>query len=908
MIGITSYGAYIPRLRLNRMSIVQSMGWFLPGLMTVAQGERSMCYHDEDAITMAFEAARNCLTGKDKQEIDAVYLASTTLPYVERQNAGIISTALNLKDNLVTSDFTSAQKASTTALISALDAVKGGDKKVVLVTSGDKRKTKVASFYEMWYGDGAAAVTVGDEDVIAEYKGSYSVAYDFVSQYRGAGKETDYQWEERWIRDEGYTKIIPEAVNGLMSKLGISMDDVDKVVFPCFIKSAHKGTAKILGIAPEKLVDSLQDVCGETGTAHPLLMLASVLDDAQPGEKIIVAGYGQGCDALLFEVTENITKLADRDRFKNTLEYKETTDNYMKFLAFRGIIEPEFGIRNEANTKVAMTALWRNRKTVLGLVGGKCTECDYPQYPKTDMCVNPNCNATRTQEEYEFAEVPAKVLSFTGDMLAISIDPPHKYGMIGYEGGGRHFIEITDCNLDDVQVGLSVKMVFRMKLDDKGRGYTGYTWKAIPAPGAIEEMSKTRFDGRVAIITGAGGGLGKAYALLLGQLGAKVVVNDLGGARDGSGGGGKGPADLVVDEIKASGGEAVANYDNVATPEGGENIVKTALDAFGRVDILIKNAGILRDKSFVKMEPENWQSVLDVHLNGAYNVTKPAFVAMRENKFGRIIMTTSGAGLYGNFGQTNYSSAKLGLAGFMNSLKIEGAKYNINVNTIAPLAASRLTEDIMPPDLLDKLKPEFVSPMALYLCSEESTETGQIYNVGMGYFSKAALMQGPGMLLGDADNPATLEDIHSNWEKINSIEGAKEMGDVNAGMFALLTPPAEPSGEADAEAGGDISVQDIMSGMIDGFNPDAAAGVDEVFQYEISGSGGGEWHYIVKDGKCSMETGVHDKPSCTLKVADADFIAMNTGALSAMDAFSSGKLQMEGDIMKSQLIEKLFTT
>jgi putative sterol carrier protein len=214
----------------------------------------------------------------------------------------------------------------------------------------------------------------------------------------------------------------------------------------------------------------------------------------------------------------------------------------------------------------------------------------------------------------------------------------------------------------------------------------------------------------------------------------------------------------------------------------------------------------------------------------------------------------------------------------------------------------------MPPDLLDKLKPEFVSPMALYLCSEESKDTGQIYNVGMGYFSKAALMQGPGMLLGDADNPATLEDIHSNWEKINSIEGAKEMGDVNAGMFALLTPPAEPSGEADAEAGGDISVQDILTGMIDGFNPDAAAGVDEVFQYVISGSGGGEWHYIVKDGKCSMETGVHDKPSCTLKVADADFIAMNTGALSPMEAFSSGKLQMEGDIMKSQLIEKLFTT
>ena len=218
------------------------------------------------------------------------------------------------------------------------------------------------------------------------------------------------------------------------------------------------------------------------------------------------------------------------------------------------------------------------------------------------------------------------------------------------------------------------------------------------------------------MITGAGGGLGRIYALELAKRGAKVVVNDLGGARDGSGKGSSTPAQKVVEEIKAFGGTAVANYDNVASAEGGEKIIQSAIDAFGTVDILINNAGILRDKSFVKMEPENWKSVLDVHLNGAYNVSKPAFKVMREKGYGRIIMTTSAAGLYGNFGQTNYSSAKMGLVGLMNTLKLEGKKYNVLVNTVAPIAASRLTEDIMPPDLFEKMKPEFVfSPCCVSL-------------------------------------------------------------------------------------------------------------------------------------------------------------------------------------------------
>ncbi len=908
MIGITSYGAYIPRLRLNRMSIFQSIGWFAPAVIMVAQGERSMCYWDEDAVTMAVAASRDCLKGMDKQKIEGMFLASTTLPFADRQNAGIVSTALNLKSNIVTSDFTSAQKAGTNALLTAIESVKGGERKNILVTAADKRETKPAYFYEMWFGDGAAAFMIGDTNVIAEYKGSYSVSYDFVDHYRSAFKKYDYTWEERWVRDEGYAKIIPEAVNGLLKKLKITIKDVDKMVYPCFFKAEHRNIAKKLGAPPDKVVDNLHEVCGETGTAHPLLMMTAALDDAKPGDKIVMASFGQGCSAFLFEVTQNITKMPERNKFKRTLAHKETTDNYLKFLKFRGLIHPEMGIRAEAETQTAVTTLWRRRKMLLGLVGGKCRECGTPQFPKTDVCVNPACTARHSQDEYEFADIPAKIKTFTGDMLAVSVEPPHKYGMIQFEGGGRFMADFTDCTLEDLKVGLPVQMVFRKRNEDEERGFVNYFWKAAPIPGAAEEMKKIRFDGRVAIVTGAGGGLGRVYALELAKRGASVVVNDLGGARDGSSGGSSSPADKVVKEIQDLGGKAVASYDNVATPEGGEAIVKAALDNFGRVDILINNAGILRDKSFVKMEPENWAAVQAVHLNGAYNVTRPAFKVMRENGFGRIIMTTSAAGLYGNFGQTNYSSAKLALVGFMNTLKLEGGKYDIKVNTIAPLAGSRLTEDIMPPEIFEKMKPEFVAPMVLYLCSDTCTETGKIFNAGMGYFNRAAVLTNTGVQLGDAENPPTAEQISENIDKINAMEGAKEFADLNSALFDLLTPKSEEAKEpeADAKPSAGITVKDVFDKMPEAFNPSAAAGVDVTFQYNISGSGGGNWVVTVADAKCKVEAGKADKPTCTLNMADADFLDMISGKLDPMKAFTSGKLKIEGDVMKSQLIGKLF--
>jgi NAD(P)-dependent dehydrogenase (short-subunit alcohol dehydrogenase family) len=273
-------------------------------------------------------------------------------------------------------------------------------------------------------------------------------------------------------------------------------------------------------------------------------------------------------------------------------------------------------------------------------------------------------------------------------------------------------------------------------------------------------MADLGFDGKVAIITGAGGGLGRSHSLELARRGALVVVNDLGGSVDGTGSGTT-AAQAVVDEITAAGGDAVANYESVATPEGGRAIVQTALDRFGRVDIVINNAGILRDASFKNMGPDNVNPVLDVHLRGAFNVTQPAWEHMRAQNYGRIVNTSSGAGVFGNFGQANYGAAKMGLVGLTRVLAVEGAKNNIKANAIAPVAKTRMTEDLLGP-IADKLLPESITPLVVFLAHEDCPVTGELYTLGGGRVARVFL----GVTKGIVDPKLTAETVRDRFDEI----------------------------------------------------------------------------------------------------------------------------------------------
>jgi NAD(P)-dependent dehydrogenase (short-subunit alcohol dehydrogenase family) len=293
------------------------------------------------------------------------------------------------------------------------------------------------------------------------------------------------------------------------------------------------------------------------------------------------------------------------------------------------------------------------------------------------------------------------------------------------------------------------------------------------------------FSDKVVIVTGAGGGLGRCHALDFARRGAKVVVNDLGGSVDGSGGSSE-AAEAVVAEIKAAGGEAISNGSSVTDDAGVDNMVKQAMDAYGRIDVLVNNAGVLRDKSFAKMEINDFTFVVDVHLFGTMKPTKAVWPIMKEQGYGRIMVTSSSSGLYGNFGQANYGAAKLGVVGFMNTLKLEGQKDNIHINALAPVAWTRMTENLMPAEMEDMLTPERVTPAVVFMCSE-AAPTGKIICAGAGAYTSAAIVETKGAYLGE--NPSA-EDVAENWETISKIDDAAKAlfqgGEQTGRMFELI--------------------------------------------------------------------------------------------------------------------------
>ena len=484
MVGIIAFGGYVPRLRLSRRAIVEANAWFNPGLKSLAKGERSMCNWDEDSLTMAVEAARDCLDGTAPEDLAAITLASTSLPFEDRQNAGVLSAALHLGENLATLDVSASQRAGTSGLIDALHATTGRGGTALFVAA-EKRRTKAAGRQELLFGDGAAALLLGDgaggKEVAAEFLGANQVTVDFVDHYRGQAESYDHNWEERWIRDEGYAKIVPRALAGLFEKTGASPGEIDHFVMPSVMPAVPKRLAAAAGIAEGAVRDTLHLTMGESGAAHPLVMLVDALQDASPGQLVLLAGWGQGCDALLFRTTEALAGAGPGHGIKGHLARRREETNYNKYLGFNELVARDKGLRSELDKQTPLSTLYRKRDMLSSFVGGKCRTCGTVQFPKSNVCVSPNCGETHSQDDHPFADIPATIQSWTADNLTYSPDPPHHFGMVVFDEGGRLMVDLTDVDEGAVEVGMRMRMVFRIKEFDDQRGFTRYFWKATPA-------------------------------------------------------------------------------------------------------------------------------------------------------------------------------------------------------------------------------------------------------------------------------------------------------------------------------------------------------------------------------------------------------------------------------------------
>ena len=476
MAGIKSFGAYIPRYRINHNTIFSAVGFlgtFPP------PGENAVANHDEDTLSMAVAAGSDCLDGLKREEVNGLYLATTSQPYMLRQNSALVAAALDLENNIRTADFLGSNKSGTSALLSAFDAVKA-DTSNILVCASDCRVSKPGSSQEPLYGDGAAAILMGSDDIVASLEGSYSVSYDFPDRWRATSEKFEHSWEDRFIRDAGYTKMIPEAISGLLKKYNLAITDFTKIIFPDLYPREHAAIVKRLGADARQIQTSLLDKVGDTGSASPLMMLVSALEEAKPGDKILVASFGNGSDAMFFQVTEKIKNITGRRGVRKNLETKKELASYEKYLAFRNLAPVELGGRGEIAFRTPMSTLFRERETVLALCGSKCKKCGTPQYPRQRVCVNPDCGAVDQMEGYRFSDKRGVLFTYTGDNLAASIDPPAIYGLVDFDGGGRFWFDITDCDLDSVKVGMPVEMTFRRRYVDEGGGVYGYSWKAMP--------------------------------------------------------------------------------------------------------------------------------------------------------------------------------------------------------------------------------------------------------------------------------------------------------------------------------------------------------------------------------------------------------------------------------------------
>src|SRR5262245_4480257 len=471
MTGITSFGAYIPYYRLTHKEIARAWGG------RAGDGERAVANVDEDSVTMAVESVRDLLAKQDGADIDGLMFATTTSPYDEKQASSLIAIAADLRHDIRTADYSNSLRSATTATLAALDSVKAGSSSKIIIASADCRLAAPKSAGERQYGDAGAAIAVGRDNVIANLIASHSIVDEMTDVWRKGGDRFVSSWEERFAVTQGYQRVVKQAVSEMFERTAIGPSEISKAIFYAPDAGTLAGTAKSLGLKAEQIPDHLFATVGSTGAAMPLLILSSVLEVAEPGEKLLVAGYGSGCDVILFEVTDEIEKaksVAGRRGVKGHLESKASLDSYERYAKFRDLIDTEAARRQAPSASAAQ--ILRRRDDIYRLHGYRCLNCGKVQYPHQIVCIS--CGTKDQFESVRLADKPATLFTFTLDYLNADADPPTVMSIVDFEGGGRAYLQMTDRNPAAVHIDQPLEMTFRRLYD--AEGFTNYYWKCRP--------------------------------------------------------------------------------------------------------------------------------------------------------------------------------------------------------------------------------------------------------------------------------------------------------------------------------------------------------------------------------------------------------------------------------------------
>ena len=471
MVGITSIGAYIPMYRLSLEEIAKMWG------LKSGSGDKAVAGYDEDSVTMAVAAALDCLSRSDR-EVNGLYLATTTAPYKEKQGAAIIASAIDSNKECHTGDFTNSLRAGSIAMKSAADAVKSGSAKHIIVTASDCRMGAPQGRFEKLLGDGAAALMIGSSHLIANIEGSYSIFNDFTDLWRTERDAFIQSAEWRFIEAVGYLPTMQEAISQLIKKHSLTPRDFSKVVFYASDSREHADLTKRLGFDKAQVQEPLFAHLGNTGTAAALMMLVGALEEATPGDRILFANYGDGCDAFILRATEDIFKIRTKPTMKERLARKIPID-YGKYLNWRNLIPVETSSLPE-RPEPSLPSRWRERRSISALYGVKCKKCGTPQFHPIGQTIRvcAVCQSKDAFEDYKFSDKTGKLFSYAVDQLQPTKNPPGLNGVVDFDGGGRLICELTDYELDKVKIGMPVEMTFRKMF--QGKGIINYFWKARP--------------------------------------------------------------------------------------------------------------------------------------------------------------------------------------------------------------------------------------------------------------------------------------------------------------------------------------------------------------------------------------------------------------------------------------------